>query len=188
MELVAAVVQRLFQTRRFIVGTIAAVAVGCAAGPRAFATDRIAQHPLLGKPSPDFVQRLFTGPARNFRLSERRGQVVVLGFWTSWCGSCRAYLERLGRIDATYSSAGLVVIGVSLDDDPARATELTNALGTKFRNAFDGDKTLGRRFAVDDVPLTLLIDRDGVVRHAHGELGAAGEATMIAELRRLLDE
>jgi thiol-disulfide isomerase/thioredoxin len=119
MELVAAVVQRPFQTRRFIVGTIAAVAVGCAAGPRAFATDRIAQHPLLGKPSPDFVQRLFTGPARNFRLSERRGQVVVLGFWTSWCGSCRAYLERLGRIDATYSSAGLVVIGVSLDVLPS---------------------------------------------------------------------
>ena len=152
------------------------------------AVDRAAQHPLLGKPAPELVERLFTGASHNFRLSERRGEVVVLGFWTSWCGSCRAYLERLGKLNATYSSAGLVVVGVSLDDKPAAATELARAVGVKFANAFDSEKVIGRRFEVGDVPLTLLVDRGGVVRYAHGELDATGDAALLTELRKLLDE
>lgn len=152
------------------------------------AIDGAARHPLLGKPAPELVERLFTGSSKNFRLSERRGDVVVVGFWTSWCGSCRAYLERLGKLDATYTSAGLVVVGVSLDDKPEAAAELTRAVGVRFGNAFDSEKVIGRRFDVADVPLTLLIDRGGIVRYAHGELDTAGDAALVAELRRLLDE
>lgn len=152
------------------------------------AADPAARHPLLGKPAPEFVQRLFTGAGRNFRLSERRGEVVAIGFWTSWCGSCRTYLERLAKLDATYSQAGLVVVGISLDDDGSRATELARAVGVKFRNGVDADKTLGRRYAVPDVPLTLLIDRAGIVRYAHGELDPATDAGLVAEVRQLLDE
>jgi len=114
--------------------------------------------------------------------------VVAIGFWTSWCGSCRTYLERLAKLDATYAQAGLVVVGISLDDDPSRATELARAVGAKFRNGVDADKALGRRYSVPDVPLTLLIDRAGVVRYAHGELDAAGDADLVAEVRQLLDE
>ena len=146
------------------------------------------RYPLIGKPAPEIVQRLFAGPGRNFRLSERRGEVVVIGFWTSWCGSCRTYLERLAKLDATYSQAGLVVVGISLDDDAGRAAGLARAVGTKFRVGVDTDKAVGRLFAVPDVPLTLLIDRDGVVRYAHGELDAAADADLVAELRQLLDE
>ena len=161
------------------------VAGACAT---ASAADPAAHHPLIGKPAPEMVQRLFAGPSRNFRLSERRGEVVVIGFWTSWCGSCRKYLERLARLDATYRQAGLVVVGVSLDDDPARATALAGAVGAQFRNGVDTDKALGRRFAVPDVPLTLLIDRAGVVRYAHGELDPAADAELVTEVRQLLDE
>lgn len=145
-------------------------------------------NPLIGKPAPELVQRLFAGPSRNFRLSERRGDVVAIGFWTSWCGSCRAFLERLAKLDATYGSAGLVVVGVSLDDDPARAESLAHSVGANFRNTVDVAKVLGRRFAVSDVPLLLLVDREGVVRYAHGDLDKAGDAQMTAELRQLLDE
>jgi thiol-disulfide isomerase/thioredoxin len=152
------------------------------------AANSAARHPLLGKPAPEFVQRLFAGTGRNFRLSERRGEVVVVGFWTSWCGSCRTYLDRLAKLDATYGRAGLVVVGISLDDNPGRAIDLANAVGAKFRNGVDETKTLGRRFAVPDVPLTLLVDRAGVVRYAHGELDAATDADLVAELRQLLDE
>jgi thiol-disulfide isomerase/thioredoxin len=184
----AAVVQRRFRSPRIWawgVGLIALALVECAP---AAAADAAAGYALLGKPAPELVQHLFTGPSRNFRLSERRGEVVVLGFWTSWCGSCRAYLERLGKLDATYASAGLVVVGVSLDDNPAPAAELARAAQARFRNAFDAQKVLGRRFAVGDVPLTLLIDRGGVVRYAHGQLDPAGDAALLVELRRLLDE
>ncbi len=152
------------------------------------AVDAAARHPLIGKEAPELLQHLYAGPGRNFRLSERRGEVVLLGFWTSWCGSCRSYLERLAKLDATYARAGLVVVGISLDDDPSRAESLSSAVGAKFRIGVDSQKAAGRRFFVPDVPLTLLIDRAGVVRYAHGELDAATDADLIAEVRQLLDE
>jgi len=188
LEFMAAVVQRRFLSCRRAAIAAALLAIGAFGGTLAHAADRAERHPLLGKPAPELVARLFTGRSHNFRLSERRGEVVVIGFWTSWCGSCRAYLERLGKLDATYASAGLVVVGVSLDDKEASAVGLAHAVGVRFANAFDAEKVLGRRFEVGDVPLTLLIDRGGVVRYAHGELDAAGDAALLGELRRLLDE
>ncbi len=183
-----AVVQRGISIRRTSTLALLLLAFAFVVSAPASAVDRAAHHPLLGQPAPELIERMFTGQSRNFRLSERRGEVVVVGFWTSWCGSCRSYLERLGKLDATYASAGLVVVGVSLDDKPAKAADLTHALGVKFGNVFDSEKVLGRRFQVSDVPLTLLIDRNGVVRYAHGELDSAADAALVVELRKLLDE
>ncbi len=145
-------------------------------------------HPLIGRPAPELLQQLVSGSGRNFRLSEHRGEVVLLGFWTSWCGTCSSYLQRLGKLDATYARAGLVVAGVSLDDDPARARSALRSAGVKFGNGVDVVKAFGRRFAVDDVPLTLLIDRDGIVRYAHGVLDESVDAALLLEIRQLLDE
>ncbi|HUO78751.1 MAG TPA: TlpA disulfide reductase family protein [Steroidobacteraceae bacterium] len=191
MEFVATVVRQLFLLnarwwRSAACLTLALALAGLVSNSSA--ADAAAHHPLLGKPAPEVVQRLFAGPGRNFRLSERRGEVVAIGFWTSWCGSCRTYLERLAKLDATYAQAGLVVVGISLDDDANRAVDLAHAIGATFRNGVDVDKAIGRRFAVPDVPLTLLIDRAGIVRFAHGELDAATDAELVAEVRRLLDE
>jgi peroxiredoxin len=141
---------------------------------------------LVGQPAPDFTERSMTGG--NLRLSEHRGEVVLVGFWTSWCGTCRAYLEHLGRLHATYGSAGLVVVGVSLDDDARRAGSLVQAVGAKFPNVFDARKQLGPAWRVADVPMTVLIDRAGVVRHVHGELQRRDEPQLVEEIRRLLDE
>jgi thiol-disulfide isomerase/thioredoxin len=191
MEFVATVERRLslFNARSWRGAACLTLALALvAAVSTSSAADPATRHPLLGKPAPEIVQRLFTGAGRNFRLSEHRGEVVVIGFWTSWCGSCRTYLERLAKLDATYSQAGLVVVGISLDDDASRATELARAVGAKFRDGVDTGKALGRRFAVPDVPLTLLVDRAGVVRYAHGELDPAADADLVAEVRQLLDE
>jgi peroxiredoxin len=141
---------------------------------------------LVGQPAPDFTERSMTGG--NLRLSEHRGEVVLVGFWTSWCGTCRAYLEHLGRLHATYGSAGLVVVGVSLDDDARRASSLLQAVDAKFPNVFDARKQLGPAWRVSDVPMTVLIDRAGVVRHVHGELQRRDEPRLVEEIRRLLDE
>jgi peroxiredoxin len=141
---------------------------------------------LVGQPAPDFAERALDG--RNLRLSEHRGEVVVVGFWTSWCGTCRAYVERLGRLHDTYGSAGLVVIGISLDDDARRAQSLASTVGAKFPNVFDARKQLGPAWRVSDVPMTVLIDRAGVVRHVHGELSRRDEAEFVAQVRQLLDE
>lgn len=152
----------------------------------ASAADRDLKNPLIGREAPDFTMRALAGG--NLRLSEHRGDVVLVGFWTSWCGTCRAYLERLNRLHATYGSAGLVVVGVSLDDDDRRAASLAGAVDAKFPNLFDARKQLGPAWRVGDVPMTVLVDRAGVVRHVYGELQRRDDADLVVEIRKLLDE
>jgi len=145
---------RAVRTRRALAVVLGSAAYMLLAGSVAAAAERSAHNALIGRPAPDFVQHLFTGPNRNFRLSEHRGEVVVLGFWTSWCGSCRAYLQRLGKLDATYHERwAWSSSAVCLDDGLDHANEFAHAVGVRFRNSWDGDKQLGRRYDVGDVPL-----------------------------------
>jgi peroxiredoxin len=70
---------------------------------------------LVGRQAPDFVLKDQAG--RNLRLSEYRGQVVVVNFWARWVSDSRDEMPALDRINTTYNRAGLVVLGVSVDED-----------------------------------------------------------------------
>lgn len=142
--------------------------------------------PLVGHIAPDFTLRGLAG--RNVRLSDHRGEVVLLGFWTSWCGGCRAELEQISRLSDTYHSAGLAVIGISLDDDRTKAGAFSAAHGGNVINVFDGAKVTGRSYQIADVPLIMLVDRNGVVRFAHGEYSRRDEQDLVQQVRLLLDE
>src|ERR1700684_2569259 len=74
---------------------------------------------LMGKTAPDFVLKGLDG--NNLRLSEYRGQVVLVNFWARWAGDSRQEMPALDRINTTYERAGLVVLGVSVDEDLVRA-------------------------------------------------------------------
>src|ERR1035438_235212 len=81
---------------------------------------------LVGKPAPDFVLKSSDG--RNLRLSEYRGQVVLINFWARWAGDSRQEMPALDRINTTYNRAGLVVLGVSVDEDWRRAREFADGM------------------------------------------------------------
>ncbi len=134
-----------------------------------------------GTAAPDFVLKSTDG--RNLRLSEYRGDVVVLTFWASWCGPCRAALGELNAMPATAQSGRPVVLGVSLDGDAGRAAAVAQSLGLRFPTLVDARQTVGRLYDVEKLPLTLLVDRDGIVR---GTWAAAPAPR--AELNRLLLE
>ena len=74
---------------------------------------------LVAHEAPDFALHAIAGG--NVRLSEHRGDVVILSFWGSRCTPCRAQLAALNRTLATYRSAGLQVYGINVDDDQSRA-------------------------------------------------------------------
>ena len=76
---------------------------------------------LLGKDAPDFVLKARDG--RNLRMSEFRGQVVLVNFWARWAGDSRQEMPALDRINPTYQRAGHVVLGLSVDEGPAGAVE-----------------------------------------------------------------
>jgi peroxiredoxin len=168
---------------RFAALALAALACFAASTAGVAAAEK---HELLGLPVPDLVARGLTG--ENVRISEHRGEVVVVSFWSGSCNTCRAQLEALDRIAATYKSAGLVVIGVNLDDNLPRAEKFARSQNVGFQLLVSTAKTTGREFGVDRLPMVLFLDRAGVLRVAHREFKARDEARYVRELRTLLDE
>ena len=136
--------------------------------------------------APDFALASIAGS--NYRLSEYRGEVVALLFWASWCGDCRRELERFERLRRTYGNVGFVVLGVSLDDEPAQARALAAAAALGYPVLSDPGKEVARTYRVDDLPLIVLIDRNGVVRARHDALDEREERGLMVSLRDLIDE
>jgi peroxiredoxin len=141
---------------------------------------------LLGHDAPDFALHAIAGG--NVRLSEHKGDVLVLTFWGSRCTPCRAQLAALNRTLNTYRSAGLQVYGINVDDDQARALSFAHGESVTFALLLDPDKSVSRSYQVDNLPMTLLIDRSGVVRHVFRDYNAKSEELYLQQLRALLNE
>lgn len=158
--------------RKALIETIALLAA-LLAGVLAYP---LASHgaPAPGSAAPDFALKEIGGG--NLRLSEYRGDVVVIAFWASWCGPCRATLAELNRLAARTPGTAPVVLGVNVDGDAARAASIARSLGLAYPTLVDARQAVGRLYEVERLPLTLLVDRDGVVRGRWSEQDFSGEA------------
>jgi peroxiredoxin len=141
---------------------------------------------LLGKPAPDFVLRSMDGTNR--RLSEFRGQVVLVNFWARWAGDSRREMPALDRINTTYGRAGLVVLGVAVDEDSRRAREFAEAMKVGYPILFDTTPDVGRDYLLRSMPMTLLLDRSGVVRYSKAGFKSGDDRMVLDEIRKLLRE
>jgi len=117
---------------------------------------------LLEQPAPDFALKSMSGT--NLRLSEYRGEVVLVNFWATWCGACRDQLQALDDLHTQYRDAGLNVLGVSIDRPSKRSTKLLAELRPEYPVLLDVDKDVSRLYDLDDMPFTVLIDQTGTVR------------------------
>jgi peroxiredoxin len=128
-----------------------AAAIAATIGVPAFAAP-----PALDAVAPDFVLKGIDG--RNLRLSEYRGEPVILHFWASWCGPCR---ESVAALD-TLARSGVPVLGVNLDAAD-RATAVAASLHLTSPTLVDAKQTVARTYDVAKLPLTLLLDAEGHV-------------------------
>jgi peroxiredoxin len=142
--------------------------------------------PSAGAAAPDFAAKSSTG--RNVRLSELRGQVVLINFWASWCSPCRQELPLLGKIYTQYRSAGFALLAVNVDDNRKDAEGMLKRLDLKFPTLFDGGKNVAKLYGVDTMPATLVIDRDGRVRYVHRGYYEGYERKYEQQVRELLKE
>jgi peroxiredoxin len=141
---------------------------------------------LLGQSAPDFALRGTSG--NNFRLSEYRGDVVLLAFWGSRCGLCGAQLAALSRMVDTYRSAGLTALAVNIDDNQMAAAEYALAHPVSFPVLLDPGKKVAKQYRIDDLPMLLLVDRAGAIRFAHRNYRTGSNAQYLDQIKILLDE
>jgi peroxiredoxin len=152
----------------------------------AAAVPAVAATPAANAVAPDFTLRSTDG--RNVRLDELRGQVVLVNFWATWCGPCREEMPRLNALYEKYRGSGFVLLGVNVDDDPATALATATRLAVGFPVLLDTDKKVSKLYALETMPSTLLIDRDGKVRFVHRGYRAGTEADYERQIRGLLKE
>jgi len=141
---------------------------------------------LVGKPAPDFVLKSLDGT--NLRLSEFRGQVVLVNFWARWAGDSRVEMPALDRINTTYKRAGLVVLGVSVDEDARRARDFAAGVNVGYPILLETTPQIGRDYMIEKMPVTLLVDRGGVVRFSSVGFKPGDEQIFLDRIREYLRE
>ena len=124
---------------------------------------------LASFPAPDFTLPMLSGAP--IRFSDLRGKVVLLNFWVTWCGSCRAEMPTLDALYRQYKDRGLEVLAVNLDIAPiAKIQSFVGKAGVSLRVGLDPSSSTARTYQVLVLPTTYLIDRAGnvIVREVGG--------------------
>ncbi len=102
------------------------------------------------------------------RLQSLRGSVVLLDFWATWCGPCRAELPILASLHRRYEARGLRVVGVNVDEGgPSLVPQFQRHFGLGYTLVYDDRGEASRLFGVQGLPTLVLIDRSGEVRLRH---------------------
>ena len=151
-----------------------------------FAATSLASSDLTGQAAPDFALKSSGGD--NVRLSEYRGDVVMVNFWATWCGPCRQEMPLLDELYSRYERVGFSLLGVNIDDDSRKAMNMVSDLGVSFPVLFDARKEVSKLYKVDAMPVTVLIDREGTIRYVHHGYKPGYEDKYLDQIRSLLRE
>ena len=146
----------------------------------------MAAPPLIAAPAPDFTLPSLAG--ENIKLSELRGDVVMINFWASWCGPCRQEMPHLERLYQRYRKLGFVLLGVNVEKESGKAQRMLREVKVSFPILFDRANRVSRLYAVKAMPTTVLIDRGGEVRFVHKGYLPGYEEKYEQQIRMLVRE
>ena len=140
----------------------------------------------ISGPAPDFTLKSRGG--ENIKLSELRGQVVMINFWASWCGPCRQEMPLLEQIYQHYQPMGFTLLGINVEEDSAAADKVLKEIPVSFPVLYDNRNRVSESYQVRAMPSTILIDRDGQVRYLHQGYKSGYEDAYQEQVRELIRE
>ena len=160
------------------VGLLLLAAAGCVSAEH----DRFTRE-WRAKPAPDFELKALDGDV--VQLSDYRGQPVLLAFWGHGCLSCHAEAPHLSQLAEEHAKEGLGVLAVNAwNDDPAIVKRFVKRGKLKQRVLLEGE-AVAQAYGALSVPMTLWIDRSGVVVDAESGFDAA---SLAAKTERLVSD
>jgi thiol-disulfide isomerase/thioredoxin len=135
--------------------------------------------PSVGQPAPALAGVDTQG--RSVDLASLTGKIVVVDFWASWCEPCQEAMPGLDQLAADYAEQ-LVVIGVSVDDDPEDARAFVERVGVQFPIVHDKAHSIAARWAPPKMPTTFVIDPAGVILAVHDGYDGATLSKLRAQI------
>lgn len=142
--------------------------------------------PTLQAVAPDFT--LKSQSEKNIKLSEYRGQVVLVNFLASYCAPCRQEMPLLDQLYKKYKSLGFVVLGVNIDEDINQARAMLKEIPVNFPVVFDDKNNVAKMYNLQGMPSTFILDRNGKLRYMHKSYLPGFEIEYDKQVRALLRE
>lgn len=136
--------------------------------------------------APDFTLKSRSG--ENVKLSELRGEVVMINFWASWCAPCRQEMPLLEEMYKKYNDLGFVLLGVNVEEDSSKAGDLLKEVPVSFPVLFDNKNDVTKLYKVVAMPSTVMVDRDGKMRYLHRGYLPGYEAEYVKQIKELVRE
>lgn len=141
---------------------------------------------LLNRQSPPVQSTLLAGG--EFNLADHRGKVVILDFWATWCAPCIRMLPGVNQLAEEYKNKEVVVVGINQDASAAfeKVRKFVSDKALTMPTVLDPGGTIGRSFGANKIPLTVIIDKDGVVRYVHTGFEQDARAFYADKVEKLL--
>jgi len=120
--------------------------------------------PQQGFLAPDFELNTITG--ETIKLSDLRGQAVLVNLWATWCPPCRAEMPAIEKIYNEYKDDGLVVLAVNMtyQDTRSNIEPFINEYGLSFPILLDETSSVGSAYQLRSLPSSFFIGRDGIIQ------------------------
>ena len=129
-----------------------------------------------------------TSTAARPRLSQYKGQVVMVNFWATWCGPCQQEMPLLDQMYKKYKPAGFTLIGVNVDKEAPPVKELLARKPVSFPVLLDPANQVSKAYHVDEMPSSVIIDRKGEIRYIHRGYKPGDENEYQDRIRQLIRE
>lgn len=140
--------------------------------------------PQTGFLAPDFA--LKTPEGETIRLSDLRGQPVLVNLWATWCPPCRAEMQTLETVYNDYKDQGFTVLAVNMtsQDDPELIIPFVSERGLTYPILLDETGEVARAYQMKSLPSSFFIDRDGIIHEVviGGPMAEALLRTRIEEI------
>ena len=117
--------------------------------------------PVVGQTAPDFEMLYADG--RRVRLSDLRGQPVIVNFWATWCGPCQIEMPELVRAYDTYAEEKLVILAVDVEESADVVQPFAKKFDMRFPIVLDSAGKISDEYQVRNFPSSLFIDRQGMI-------------------------
>ncbi len=142
----------------------------------------------VGYPAPELSLPSLRPRQHNLTLSDYRGKVVYLDFWSAWCAPCRRTMPELERLRGEHSRADFEVLGVNLDPESAPGRRLLERLAVDYPSAIDSGGSSASQFGVSVLPALVVVDRAGIVRDVRQGERAGAMEDLRNQLASLIEE